>query len=151
VSVPTDSDFERTGFIDFVDNQVDAQTSTIEMWSDIDNDDVVLLPGQYVSIRVLLQTYEDTVVVPTTAILSTADSQYVWTMVDGKPTQAKLTLGPNHAGVTAVLSGLEAGATIVTQGGNRIRPGAAVQIVTPDAWDKANSNASAATTGAQGN
>ena len=68
VTIPSDKSFQENGEINFIDNMVDARTSTVQMWARIDNDDFALMPGQYVSVRVLLRTLEDAVVIPTETV-----------------------------------------------------------------------------------
>ena len=95
VSIPTDPDYRRTGRVNFVDNVVDSDTSTVEMWAEIENNDLSLMPGQFVSIKVRLKILENAVVIPSTCVQSSASEKFVWTMTDGKtPVHTTITLGP---------------------------------------------------------
>ena len=136
VTVPTDSSYAQKGRVNFVDNIVDARTSTVEMWAEIDNRDLALMPGQYISCRVQLDLLKNAVVVPSVAIQSSSSKRFIWTMKDGKPAQATLKLGPELGDQVAVLDGLKAGDTIVIDGGNKIRPGATLKVVSPEEMKK---------------
>ncbi len=54
-----------TGELEVIDNQVDQTTGTIRLKADFPNKDLQLWPGQFVNVRLLLNTLEQVVVVPT--------------------------------------------------------------------------------------
>ena len=57
-----------TGTLQVVDNQVDQTTGTVRMKADFPNANLQLWPGQFANVRVLIQTLENVVVVPTPAV-----------------------------------------------------------------------------------
>jgi RND family efflux transporter MFP subunit len=139
VSIPTDPDYRRTGRVNFVDNVVDSDTSTVEMWAEIENNDLSLMPGQFVSIKVRLKVLENAVIIPSTCVQSSASEKFVWTMKDGKtPAHTTITLGPEFGDHVVVTKGLESGATIITEGGNKYRPGLQVKVVSSDEMKQIN-------------
>ena len=139
VSIPTDPDYRRTGRVNFVDNVVDSDTSTVEMWAEIENNDLSLMPGQFVSIKVRLKVLENAVIIPSTCVQSSASEKFVWTMTDGKtPVHTTITLGPEFGDHVVVTRGLESGATIITEGGNKYRPGLQVKVVSGDEMKQIN-------------
>ncbi|MBG80830.1 MAG: hypothetical protein CMJ39_09010 [Phycisphaerae bacterium] len=139
VTIPTDPNYSRTGQVNFVDNIVDSDTSTVEMWALIENEDLSLMPGQFVSIKVRLKVLEDAVIIPATCVQSSASEKFVWTMKDGQtPVHTTITLGPDFGDHVVVTTGLEAGATIITEGGSKYRPGLQVQVVSADEMKQMN-------------
>ncbi|MCH2132810.1 MAG: efflux RND transporter periplasmic adaptor subunit [Phycisphaerales bacterium] len=139
VTIPTDPDYKRTGRVNFVDNVVDSHTSTVEMWAEIENDQLELMPGQFISVKVRLQVLENAVVIPASAVQTSASKQFVWTLKDDKtPEQIAITLGPQHEDKIVVTSGLTSGETIIIDGGNKIRPGATIQVVSADQMKQMN-------------
>lgn len=139
VTIPSDDTFKRTGSINFIDNMVDPKTSTVEMWARIDNDDFALMPGQYVSVRVLLRTLENAVVIPAEAVQSKAGEKFIWTLEDGKtPVQVNIELGPSHGEHVVVTKGLKPGVTMIVQGGARVRPGVTLNVISAKEMETLN-------------
>ena len=139
VTIPSDKNFRRSGEINFIDNMVDSRTSTVEMWARIENDDFALMPGQYVSVRVLLRTLENAVVIPAEAVQSKAGEKFIWTLEDGKnPVQVNIELGPNHGEQIVVTKGLKPGVKMIVEGGDRVRPGVVLNIVSAQEMETLN-------------
>ncbi|MBG84532.1 MAG: hypothetical protein CMJ40_08305 [Phycisphaerae bacterium] len=139
VTIPSDKSFTRTGNINFIDNMVDPNTSTVEMWARIDNDDFALMPGQYVSVRVLLRTLKDAVVIPSKAVQSKAGEKFIWTLEDGKtPVQVNIELGPSHGEQVVVTRGLKPGVNMIVEGGARVRPGVELLVVSAKEFEDLN-------------
>ncbi len=132
VTIPSDDSFKRSGNINFIDNMVDSSTSTVEMWARIDKEDFALMPGQFVSVRVLLMMLEDAVVIPAEAVQSKAGEKFIWTLEDGKtPVQVNIELGPSHGQHVVVTKGLKSGVRMIVQGGSRVRPGVTLKVMSP--------------------
>src|SRR5205085_8605936 len=51
-----------------VDNQIDQTTGTVKLKAEFPNDNLQLWPGQFVNVRLLIETLNHIVVVPTAAI-----------------------------------------------------------------------------------
>ncbi|MDG2422769.1 MAG: efflux RND transporter periplasmic adaptor subunit [Phycisphaerales bacterium] len=154
VTIPTDENFRQTGVVNFFDNTVNPRTSTVEMWAEIENKNLALMPGQYILVQVLLETLEDAVVIPTVAIESSASSKFVWTVKDDMtPVQVPIELGPEHGEMTVITKGLSHGQKLVIDGGSKIRPGpdTKVRIVTKDQLKQLTQPAGGQSMSSQGN
>ncbi|HSB71992.1 MAG TPA: efflux RND transporter periplasmic adaptor subunit [Candidatus Methylomirabilis sp.] len=117
------------GELTFVNNTVDAATGTIQLKATFSNREGSLWPGQFVSVTLTLTTRPDAVVVPSQAIQTGQQGQYVYVMrpdgtVESRPVTAGLRLG----GETVVDQGVSAGDKVVTDGHLRLVPGARVQV-----------------------
>lgn len=66
------------GLLEVIDNQVDQQTGTIRLKANFPNDRRQLWPGQFVNVRVLVDTLKNVVVAPTEAIQRGPDGDYVY-------------------------------------------------------------------------
>src|SRR5439155_11222992 len=102
-----------------------------------------LFPNQFVNARLLLRSVEGAVVVPVTAMRRGPSGDFVYVINDDRT----VTVRPVERGVAtndviAVTKGLEAGERVVTEGGDRLRDGARVQLP--------SDRASAAAPGASG-
>lgn len=116
-----------------IDNQIDTATGTIKLKAVFKNDDHQLFPNQFVTVRLRVDTLKDTTVMSTSALQK--GSIGAFTYVVGKDqiiTVRPVKLGPVHGDLIAVTEGLEPGEMVVTSGGDKIREGSKVFIVTRD-------------------
>jgi membrane fusion protein, multidrug efflux system len=126
----TDTTQIATGTLATTDNQVDTSTGTVKLRALFPNDKEELFPQQFVNARLLVDTLQDTVVVPTPAIQIGAPGSYVYVVNSSDSTVSVRVVktGPSDGQRTAILSGLELGETVVTDGVDRLYDGAKVQL-----------------------
>jgi len=127
-----------TGALTFVNNTVDPTTGTIQLKATFPNQEGTLWPGQFVTVILTLTVQPDAVIVPSQAIQTGQEGQYVYVMrpdstVESRPVTAGRTLGAE----TVVEKGLTPGEKVVTDGQLRLVPGARVEAkpATPVAAD----------------
>lgn len=96
-----------------------------------------LAPGLTVQAHVEVHPPAPVITVPAEAVTNRAEGPMVWVVQDGKVTVRQITTGARLAADITVLTGLQPGETVVTEGLVRLREGSAVTIdvpvVTPDA------------------
>ena len=119
----------ETGVLEVIDNQIDPATGTIRMKARLPNARRLLWPGQFVNVRVRIDTLTGVVVAPTAAVQRGPGGTFVW-VVDA---ESKATVRPIDAGLTtetlAVISkGLQPGEQVVTTGFARISDGARLAV-----------------------
>jgi len=126
----TDTTQIATGTLATTDNQVDTSTGTVKLRAMFPNDKEELFPQQFVNARLLVDTLKDAVVVPTPAIQLGAPGSYVYVVNSSDSTVSVRVVktGPSDGQRTALLSGLELGETVVTDGVDRLYDGAKVQL-----------------------
>jgi membrane fusion protein, multidrug efflux system len=126
----TDTTQIATGTLATTDNQVDTSTGTVKLRAMFPNDKEELFPQQFVNARLVVDTLKDAVVVPTPAIQLGAPGSYVYVVNSSESTVAvrEVKTGPSDGQRTAILSGLELGETVVTDGVDRLYDGAKVQL-----------------------
>ncbi len=125
--------YDRSGYIQYVDNEVDPSTGTIAVRAVFRNPDGVLLPGQYTTVLVSRRVPRLLPAVPQAAIAEDRQGSYVFVVgKDNRVQQRRIELGPVVANMQAVASGLAKGERIVVQGMQKIRPGqSVVPVVEP--------------------
>ena len=117
------------GALASADNQVDPQTGTVKLKAQFANDDGGLFPNQFVNVRMKLDTLKDTVIVPAPAVQRGAQGMFVYVVrQDNTVTPRPVRLGPLDGQRQAIAGGLQAGETVVTDGTDRLRPGAQVEV-----------------------
>jgi len=117
------------GALASADNQVDPQTGTVKLKAQFANDDGGLFPNQFVNVRMKLDTLKDTVIVPAPAVQRGAQGMFVYVVrQDNTVMPRPVRLGPLDGQRQAIAGGLQAGETVVTDGTDRLRPGAQVEV-----------------------
>jgi membrane fusion protein (multidrug efflux system) len=123
------STYPEPGRIDTAAQSVDSQTGTIQARALFPNADGVLLPGQFVRIRVQGISLQDALVVPKQAVSQGPQGPFVYVLGEDSRAEARpLRLGQELAEAWVVRDGLRPGDRIVTEGVIRVRPGAPVRI-----------------------
>jgi len=105
--------------------QTKLYTVTVVVPADVSG----LLAGMTADVVFHTDTAEDTVVVPTEAILSSGDARYVFVVEDGAAKRVDVTVGLTGSGVTEITSGLEAGQQLVVVGQAYLKDGNPVRVV----------------------
>jgi len=120
-----------TGTLYALGNQMATSTGTVTLRATFPNEDEALFPNQFVNVKMLVDTLHDAVLVPNPAVLNGAPGDYVY-LVNADRTVAahKVTLGPSDGRNTAILSGLAAGDSVVTDGTDRLNDGAKISVAT---------------------
>ncbi len=121
------------GILTFVDNTVDPTTGTIKLKATFPNAQKRLWPGQFVSVALTLTTRPNALLVPTSAIQTGQEGQYVFVVkkdntIESRPVVSGLAIADD----TVIDKGVNAGETVVTDGQVRLVPGAKVEIKKPE-------------------
>ena len=94
----------------------------------------MLYPNQFVNARLLVDTLHGVVRVPVAAVQRGEPGTYVYVINANNTVSVRpVKLGPTDGGMVAVDAGLRAGEKVVTDGTDRLRDGAPVQIAPPPA------------------
>ncbi len=110
-----------------IDNEIDQTTSTIKLKTSFPNEDERLWPGEFVRVRVLVDTLKNVVTVPPSAIQRSSQGLFVWVIKpDNTAENRPVTAGPDNDDLTVVARGLKSGERIVVSGQYRLRPGVKV-------------------------
>jgi membrane fusion protein, multidrug efflux system len=114
------------------DNQIDLSTGTVRLKATFANPQNALFPNQFVNVRMVVETQHGKVLVPTAAIQRGNQGAIVYVVKeDGTVEIRTVTTGPTENNTTAVESGLKEGERVITDGVDRIREGAKVEVVEP--------------------
>ncbi|GAB7522639.1 MdtA/MuxA family multidrug efflux RND transporter periplasmic adaptor subunit [Paraburkholderia sp. 2C] len=121
-----------TGQLYTINNQMATATGTVTLRASLPNDDEALFPNEFVNVTLLVDTLQNAVLVPTSAVQTGAPGDYVYVVnANNTVSVRKVAIGPTNGAYTAITSGLTAGQRVVTDGldrlsdGAHIRPGAA--------------------------
>lgn len=137
IALADGSGYIHEGYIDFVDNEVDRATGTIEMRVNLPNEDLAVFPGLFVRIKVEGPEIPDAVLVPEIAVGTDLGGKYVLSVDENNiVVQNYVTLGePYGEGMIHIREGLEGDATIIVNGIVYARPGLPVTPLTPEQFE----------------
>ena len=122
--------YEQIGEVEFLDNQVNTQTSSVQVWANFENPDNLLLKNAYVDV-VIEENIESAVLIPQKLVSLQSDGMFVWVVEkDGKLQRKKITTAQNTIdnGFYLVLGGLSKGDFIVLNDAVSLKENQNVQI-----------------------
>lgn len=119
-----------TGVLETLDNQIDVTTGTLKLKAKFENADDALFPNQFVNVRLHVLTRKDVTAIPTAAVQQGSAGAFVFLVQqDDTIVVRPVKLGAINNGMVAVNEGLQPGDRVVTEGTDRLRAGAKVEIV----------------------
>ena len=112
-----------------VDNQVDQNTGTVRMKAEFANTNYQLWPGQFVNVRVLVDTLKQVVVVPMPAVQRGPNGPFAYVVeANEKVGLRPITVGLQNETIAVVSKGIDATDRVVTTGFARLKDGARVSV-----------------------
>lgn len=119
---------EFRGEIRSVSTQVDRVTRSITARALIGNADHALKPGLLMTVQ-LLKNPRRAVVIPEEALVPVGTSNFVFVVEEDTAFRREVETGARRPGEVEIVSGLEAGESVVTHGTMRLRDGQKVKII----------------------
>lgn len=112
----------------FTDNEVNTETATIAVYDEFDNNEQLLVPGNYVQVLLSTTAPHDAVLVPQAAVAQDANGNYVIVVNDDEVAeQRRVTVGEAVDEKQIITEGLKAGETVVVQGLTKVANGQKVK------------------------
>lgn len=117
------------GTLAAVDNQVDTSTGMVRLRATYANADGALFPNEFVNVHLLVDTMQNAVLVPSTAVQSGAPGSYVYVLQPDNTVHVQVvTTGPTDGTNTVITKGVAVGDVVVTDGIDRLAEGMKVQL-----------------------
>jgi len=118
-----------SGKLVVIDNQVDQTTGTIKLKGEFPNADLQLWPGQFVNVRLLVDTLKQVIVVPTAAVQRGPNGTFVYAVKDDNTANVQLvTVSQQDDTQAVIVRGLDPGQRVVTTGFTRLADGSRVAV-----------------------
>lgn len=115
------------GEVSIVDPRVDQATRSVTVIARLPNDDGLIKPGMFLTVD-LQRERDGVLVVPEQALAPRQGRQYLFTVEDGTAVEKEVELGARAPGIAEVKAGLAPGTLVITEGTQKVRNGAPVQV-----------------------
>ena len=117
------------GELGAMDNQIDQATGTIKLKAIFKNRQLGLWPGQFVNIRLLVDTRKQALVVPANAVSEGPNGDFVYVIRPDLTAQVKtVKTGTSEAGFTIIENGVSERDKVVVDGQYLLKPNAHVRL-----------------------
>ena len=127
-SFADDPSRRREGAFDFLDNGVQQNSGTVRVRALLQNEDRLFWPGQFVNVRLLLDTAKAAVLVPSEAVQIGQAGPFVFVVkADSTVELRSIKPGQRQGDEAVITEGLKPGETVVVTGQIALAPGAKVK------------------------
>ena len=131
-SVPGAAASTSSGTLGFIDSSVDATTDTVRVKGTFANADRQLWPGQYVDVTLQLSVEPNAIVIPTAALQSSQQGQFVYVVKADKTVEIRpIRVAWTEGSISIIEQGLTTADLVVTDGQLRLTAGAKVAVKPP--------------------
>ncbi|GAB2708708.1 efflux RND transporter periplasmic adaptor subunit [Aliiglaciecola aliphaticivorans] len=128
MALASETNFEHTGSIDFVDNAVNQQTGTIRIRASFPNHDHSLLPGLFTRVKLTASNSYEGILIDEKAVGTDLNRKFVLLVnQDNQLEYRNVVLGEKIYGLRIVTDGLKPEDIIVVNGLQRVRPNMQIQ------------------------
>jgi multidrug efflux system membrane fusion protein len=121
------------GEVVIADNHVDPNSGTVVMKAKFPNADSHLWPGQFVNVRLTVQTLPHALTVPSVAVNQGPNGPFVFVVNDNKAAIRPVSVITTQDSMAVIKTGLSEGDTVVTDGQLSLKPGSKVRQRAPSA------------------
>ncbi len=126
------SAFDKTfkGKVDTISSRIDPSTRSILARISVDNSKFEIIPGQLMTVKVI---YEETnqIGVPESAVTIQGSTAFVYVVENNTANKKNIKMGKRNFGKVAVISGINEGDIIISEGISKVRNKAKVKIINP--------------------
>ena len=128
IKLQDEEDFVHEAKMDFVDNEIDISTGTIESRAVLENKDHLLEPGMFGKARIAGSAEHEAIMIPDEIIGTNQSIRFVYVLGEGNLVTTKnVTLGPLHSnGLRIIRDGISQEDKLITNNIQKIRQGIAV-------------------------
>jgi multidrug efflux system membrane fusion protein len=116
-----------SGKLTSIDNQIDTTTGTLKLRATFDNKDEILFPNLFVNARLLLNTLQNQILIPSSAIQHNGDTSFVFLIQNGVAHIHNIKPGVTESGNTAV-QGLNDGDVVADSSFEKLQDGSKITI-----------------------
>jgi len=129
VRIPDEPEQPLLGQLTFLDNTVQDATGTVMLRATVSNLNHHLWPGQFVKVRLVLNTLRGAVLVPSLATQMSAKGPFLYVVKEDATAELRpIKLGQRQGDLMVVEQGVKPGERVITSGQLTVMPGAKVHV-----------------------
>jgi len=119
-----------TGKLTVIDNTIDQTTGTVRLKATFVNDDERLWPGEFVNVRLTLQTRKGVPTVPAQTVQEGAEGKFVYVVKPNDTVERRIVdVADVQNGLAVIQKGLTVGETVVVDGQFRLVNGSRIKVM----------------------
>ena len=118
------------GKIDTVSSRIDPSTRSILSRVLVDNSSFEIIPGQLMTVKVIYDEINQ-IGVPESAVTIQGNTAFVYTVKDDTAEKKDIKIGKRNFGKVSVISGINEGDFVITEGVSKVRNNAKIKIINP--------------------
>ena len=124
------SAFNKTfkGKIDSISSRIDPSTRSILARIIVDNSNFEIIPGQLMTVKVIYDEVNQ-IGVPESAVTIQGNTAFVYIVNAGTAEKKNIKLAKRNFGKVSVISGIEQGSTVISEGVSKVRNKSKVKII----------------------
>ena len=128
----TSSAFKKIfkGNIETISSRIDPSTRSILSRVLVDNSNFEIIPGQLMTVKIIYNEI-DQIGVPESAVTIQGNTAFVYVVNDETAEKKDIKIGKRNFGKVSVLSGINEGDLVITEGVSKVRNKAKIKIITP--------------------
>lgn len=127
------TEYDLQGDIDFVASNVNAGTDSVTVRASFENPQGQLLDGELVRVTLTSDMPEGELTIPAQAVQRDIQGAFVLVVAEGDVAeQRRVTVRRTAQGFAVIAEGLSEGERVITEGVNKVRPGAEVDAAAPE-------------------
>ncbi len=119
------------GKLAVIDNQIDTTTGTLRLKATFPNNDLRLWPGQFVNVRLLVNTRKDGTVVPASVVQRGPDGPFAFVLSNDVAVVRAIKVSQIEQNQALIDEGLAPGERVVVDGQYKLQPGQRVRVPEP--------------------
>lgn len=116
------------GAVEAVDSQVESESHSLAVRGSIPNDDLLLRPGLFANISLIIGEQGDVIQVDEAAVDREGEIEFVWMVEKGKAMRRRVLTGIRENGKIEIIAGVRPGQVIVTAGQLKLSDGVKVKL-----------------------
>ena len=128
----TSSAFKKKfkGKIETVSSRIDPSTRSILSRVLVDNSNFEIIPGQLMTVKVIYDEINQ-IGVPESSVTIQGSSAFVYIVNDNTAEKKNIEIGKRNFGKVSVVSGINEGDIVITEGVSKVRNKAKIKIINP--------------------
>ncbi len=115
---------------------IDSRSGTFKVILSLSNEELALKPGMFAQIALTFDTHEDTLTIPTDAIITLDNQSKIFLVKDSKAIEVLINKGFVQEQLTEISGELAEGDTVVVNGHHNLKANALVEILNAQATDE---------------